>query len=236
MPLIYVVEDNPELLSDALIWLNDDNFECRGAADATALDSLLQSQLPDAIVLDWMLPGEDGLAIAHRLRESGTNEQIGLVFMTARRNIDDRLAGLDVADAYMTKPVNYQELKAVLSSVIRRIKPPPETNISFWQLNSNELTVQSPSNQWLNLTERELIIMKRLLEQQSDIVTIEEINSALSSLYPHLEKSSLERLISRLRSKLKSISSDSDSDNPIRSYRHKGYRLTLPFNRRLTNK
>jgi len=234
MTLLYIVEDNPELLSDALIWLNDEHFECRGAVDAEELDSLLQAQLPDMVLLDWMLPGEDGLAIAHRLRESEANEQIGLVFMTARRNIDDRLAGLDVADAYMTKPINYLELKAVISSVIRRIKLPTEIGNSFWQLNSNNLAVQSPSNQWLNLTERELIIMKCLLEKQGKIVTLEEINCALSSHYPHLEKSSLERLISRLRSKLKSISSD--SENPIRSYRHKGYRLTLPFDRRLTDK
>jgi DNA-binding response OmpR family regulator len=227
MTLVYVVEDNPELLSDTLIWLNDDTFECYGAADANALDTLLQTQLPDVIVLDWMLPGEDGLAIAYRLRESSNNDNIGLVFMTARRNIDDRLAGLDVADAYMTKPIDYRELKAIISSVVRRLTLSPEKNTMFWQLHINKLSVQSPSQQWANLTERELIILMFLLKNPDKIIAIENIKSVIEEHYPPLEKNSLERLISRLRFKLKNI--NPSDDNPIRSYRHKGYRLTLPL-------
>tara|TARA_R110001583_G_scaffold9267_1_gene44054 strand:- start:336 stop:1034 length:699 start_codon:yes stop_codon:yes gene_type:complete len=227
MTLIYVVEDNPDLLSDALIWLNTDDLECRGAADSKALDALLLMQLPDLIVLDWMLPGEDGLTIAHKLRASAKHDNIGIVFMTARRDIDDRLAGLDVADAYMAKPVDYRELKAVINSVVRRLSPHSTADSVFWLLNINKLTIKSPINQVADLTERELIILMLLLQQPDKIVTIEEINRVLGLHYPNLDKSSLERLISRLRAKLKSI--NVDNSNPIRSYRHKGYRLTLPI-------
>lgn len=227
MTLIYIVEDSPELLSDALVWLNDDEFECHGATNAKELDDLFASQSPALVIIDWMLPGEDGLSIANRLRSSEKNEQIGLVFMTARRDIDDRLAGLEAADAYMTKPVDYRELKAVIRSVIRRLSPPSERNEPSWLLNDTELTIQSPSQKTTHLTDRELIILNVLLKNKERIVSLNQINNVLEQSHPALEKSTLERLISRLRSKLKNISSD--EENPIRSYRFTGYRLTLPI-------
>lgn len=227
MTLVYIVEDSPELLSDALIWLNDDEFKCHGATNAKELDELMASQSPDLVIIDWMLPGEDGLSIANRLRLSEENEQIGVVFMTARRDIDDRLTGLEVADAYMTKPVDYRELKAVVRSVIRRLNPSSERNEPSWLLSETGLTIQSPSKNTTHLTDRELIVLKVLLKNNEKIVSLKQINNVLEQSHPALEKSTLERLISRLRTKLKSISSD--DENPIRSYRFTGYRLTLPI-------
>tara|TARA_R110001606_G_scaffold374137_1_gene531828 strand:+ start:5267 stop:5962 length:696 start_codon:yes stop_codon:yes gene_type:complete len=227
MTLIYIVEDSPELLSDALIWLNDDEFKCHGVTNAKELDELIASQSPDLVIIDWMLPGEDGLSIANRLRSSEENERMGLVFMTARRDIDDRLAGLEAADAYMTKPVDYRELKAVIRSVIRRLNPSSERNEPSWLLSDTGLTIQSPSQNTTHLTDRELIVLQVLLKNKEKIVSLKQINNVLEQSHPALEKSTLERLISRLRTKLKSISSD--DENPIRSYRFTGYRLTLPI-------
>ncbi|MDO8275588.1 MAG: two-component system response regulator OmpR [Serpentinimonas sp.] len=121
---IVVVDDdarNRDLLNR---YLSQQGFEVLLAADARALDKLLQRETFDLIVLDLMLPGEDGLSICRRLRAGRLRTPI--IMLTAKGEDIDRIVGLEIgADDYLGKPFNPRELLARIHAVLRR-RPPPE--------------------------------------------------------------------------------------------------------------
>jgi len=229
MSLIYVVEDNKNLLQDTVQWLNHHDHNCHGAPNAVQFDALMSNEIADLVVLDWMLPGEDGLAIAQRLRSNNATQNIGIIFLTARTDVNDRISGHDVADAYLTKPVNYKELSAVITAVLRRVNSQEKDNspVLPWQLFVSKLQMRSPCGQTVHLTWRECAIIVLLAQNLSEQVPTQMLMSAIKENPKIYEKSRLEMLLSRLRAKFKLI--DGGHFNPIRSDRNKGYRLMLPF-------
>jgi len=116
---VLVVDDDPalrELLED---YLSQQGYRVSGAEDATAMDRFLAAQTPDLVILDLMLPGEDGLSIAKRLRVSHAG--IPILMLSARGDDVDRIVGLEVgADDYLPKPFNPRELLARIRAVLRR--------------------------------------------------------------------------------------------------------------------
>lgn len=228
MSLIYVVEDNEHLLSDSVQWINNQAHRCHGAMDGPEFDALMATQKSDLVVLDWMLPGEDGLAIAHRLRGNDLTKNIGIIFLTARSDIDDRITGLDIADAYLTKPVDYKELTAVINAVLRRINPDPtEEAVQSWRLSTKRQLIYTPSGNAISLTWREGAILSLLAQNPAAHVSSKAMVSAIQEEWLSFEKNRMEMLLSRLRAKLKD--EGSVSVNPIRAIRNKGYQLTLPL-------
>ncbi|NBU12170.1 MAG: response regulator [Betaproteobacteria bacterium] len=116
---ILVVDDDARLRDLLVRYLGDNGFRVRSAVDAPAMDRELQREPPDLIVLDLMLPGEDGLSICRRLRASDTN--LPIVMLTARGDEVDRIIGLEMgADDYLPKPFNPRELLARIRAVLRR--------------------------------------------------------------------------------------------------------------------
>jgi len=229
MSLIYVVEDNKSLLKDSVQWINHHDHNCHGAPDAVQFDALMSNEVADLVVLDWMLPGEDGLAIAQRLRSNNKTQNIGIIFLTARTDVNDRISGHDVADAYLTKPVNYKELSAIINSVLRRINNHEKNDSPDlpWQLFVRERHMRSPCGQTIHLTWRECAIITLLTQNLSEQVPTQMLMNAIKENPKVYEKNRLEMLLSRLRVKFKLI--DGGHFNPIRSGRNKGYRLMLPF-------
>jgi len=228
MGLIYVVEDNNLLLNDTVQWINQTEHDCQGALNASEFDELMDNEAADLVILDWMLPGEDGKAIAHRLSSSPINKHIGIIFVTALSHIEQRISGLDVADAYLTKPVNYSELSAMINSVMRRIKPVQESIVMpSWKLSTHKQLVFSPSGETITLTWRESNILALLIENLTTSVSAQEMVKAIDEQWLNFEKNRLEVLLYRLRVKLKN--KQNINFNPIRSYRNKGYQLMLPF-------
>jgi two-component system phosphate regulon response regulator OmpR len=121
---LLVVDDDPRLRDLLRRYLTENGFEISLAADGPAMNRLLLREPFDLIVLDLMLPGEDGLAIVRRLR--GAGERTPIVMLTARGDDIDRIIGLEVgADDYLPKPFNPRELLARIHAVLRR-QPPPE--------------------------------------------------------------------------------------------------------------
>lgn len=119
---ILVVDDDPRLRELLRRYLSEHGFNVQAVEDAAAMDRLWQRQRFDALVLDLMLPGEDGLSILKRLREGSDNTPI--VMLTAKGEDVDRIAGLDLgADDYLPKPFNPRELVARLRAVLRRKEP-----------------------------------------------------------------------------------------------------------------
>uniref|UniRef100_A0A2A4Z2A7 Regulatory protein VirG n=1 Tax=OCS116 cluster bacterium TaxID=2030921 RepID=A0A2A4Z2A7_9PROT len=115
---IYIVDDNKDLLEVIGLYLNDNGYETSLAKDGRELRTLMKTGVPDLVVLDIMMPGEDGLSICRFLRET-TN--VPIIFLTAVADDTDRIIGLEMgADDYLTKPFNPRELLARIKSVLRR--------------------------------------------------------------------------------------------------------------------
>lgn len=123
-PKILVVDDDLRLRSQLDRYLSDQGFAVRAVADAAGLDRALERELYDLVVLDLMLPGEDGLSICRRLRAG--NGDIAILMLTAKGDDIDRIVGLELgADDYLPKPFNPRELVARIHAVLRRRTAPP---------------------------------------------------------------------------------------------------------------
>jgi DNA-binding response OmpR family regulator len=118
-PKILVVDDDVRLRDLLTRYLSEQGFQVAALADAGQLDKRLQRDPPHLIVLDLMLPGEDGLAVCRRLR--GAGEAVPIIMLTAKGEDVDRIVGLEMgADDYLPKPFNPRELVARIHAVLRR--------------------------------------------------------------------------------------------------------------------
>ena len=116
---IYVTDDDPGIRELVAEYLTSQGYAVETAEDAAALDRLLAKRLPDLLVLDWMMPGEDGLSVARRLRAQPGFPPI--LMLSAKGDDIDRIIGLEVgADDYLPKPFNPRELLARIRAVLRR--------------------------------------------------------------------------------------------------------------------
>jgi len=121
---VLIVEDEPAILELIGVNLEHAGFETLRATSAEEAGRLLGDILPDLVLLDWMLPGQTGLALARRLRGEARTREMPLIFLTARAEEPDKIAGLEAgADDYITKPFSTKELVARIRSVLRRRKP-----------------------------------------------------------------------------------------------------------------
>jgi two-component system, OmpR family, phosphate regulon response regulator PhoB len=124
VPRVLVVEDEPSIAELVSVNLRHNGFQPVWAADGEAAQRELDAVLPDAILLDWMLPGQSGLALARRWRGNARTKTIPILMLTARGDEPDKIAGLDAgADDYITKPFSTQELLARIRAVLRRRAP-----------------------------------------------------------------------------------------------------------------
>jgi len=120
---LIVVDDDPKQRDLLHRYLTGQQFEVALAADGPALNRLLQRESWDLIILDLMLPGEDGLSIVRRLR--GANDRTPVIMLTAKGDDIDRIVGLEMgADDYLPKPFNPRELLARINAVLRRQRSP----------------------------------------------------------------------------------------------------------------
>jgi two-component system, OmpR family, phosphate regulon response regulator OmpR len=122
---LLVVDDDPKLRDLLHRYLTSQQFEVALAPDGAAMNRLLQREPWDLIILDLMLPGEDGLSIVRRLR--GANDRTPVIMLTAKGDDIDRIVGLEMgADDYLPKPFNPRELLARINAVLRR-QPAPDS-------------------------------------------------------------------------------------------------------------
>ena len=124
MSHILVVEDESAIAELISINLRHAGFEVTIAATAEQAQAAVDGVLPDLIILDWMLPGQSGLALAKRWRGESRTRELPLIMLTARADETDKIAGLDAgADDYLTKPFSTNELMARIRAVLRRKAP-----------------------------------------------------------------------------------------------------------------
>jgi two-component system, OmpR family, phosphate regulon response regulator OmpR len=169
---ILIVDDDARLRALLERYLGEQGFAVKAVADSTQMDRALARELYDLMVLDLMLPGEDGLAICRRLRAQ--ENQIPVVMLTAKGDEVDRIVGLEMgADDYLPKPFNPRELVARINAVLRRQapKPPPgapalnELTVHFGQVEVNlAARTLTRDGQEQVLTTGEFSLLKVLLE------------------------------------------------------------------------
>ena len=124
LPRILVVEDEPAIAELISVNLRHGGFEPVVAHDSVSAQRELDAVLPDAILLDWMLPGQSGIALARYWRKQARTKSIPILMLTARGDELEKVAGLDAgADDYITKPFSTQELLARIRAVLRRRAP-----------------------------------------------------------------------------------------------------------------
>src|SRR5215468_1381205 len=115
---LIVVDDEADLRGTIAEYLGKQGFDVRTAANGRELDVHLANDLPDLLILDVNMPGEDGLAIARRIRARST---VPILMLTAADDVVDRVTGLEIgADDYLTKPFNLRELLARIRAILRR--------------------------------------------------------------------------------------------------------------------
>jgi two-component system, OmpR family, phosphate regulon response regulator PhoB len=124
MSRVLVVEDEPAIAELISINLRHAGFEVTIASTADQAQIEIGAVLPDLVILDWMLPGQSGLALAKRWRGEARTRELPVIMLTARADENDKVAGLDAgADDYLTKPFSTHELMARIRAVLRRKAP-----------------------------------------------------------------------------------------------------------------
>ena len=222
---IALVEDNEDLLDDVHFNLERAGYRVAGYGDGAALDAAMrQGFIPDILVLDLGLPGEDGLNIAERLRRS--HPQIGIVMLTARTTLSDRIAGLrQGADNYLCKPVAMEELIAVIEARARTI-PRDTGQPDSWQFDGSKFSLNAPDGQSIPLTTAEATLIRLLAGSHGQQANRAEIVAALGENYLSYDPRRLEAIVSRLRRK---IAACVPQANPLRALRNQGYVFLDPL-------
>ena len=124
MPLIYIVEDDANIRELEQYALNNSGFETAAFGDSTGFYQKCEEQLPDLILLDIMLPNEDGLSILQSLRQNSRFAETPVIMVTAKTTELDKVKGLDLgADDYISKPFGVMELVSRVKAVLRRATP-----------------------------------------------------------------------------------------------------------------
>ena len=203
---ILVVDDDMRLRALLERYLTSQDYQVRTAANSEQMNRLLERENFHLIVLDLMLPGEDGLSICRRLRAQ--NNSIPIVMLTAKGDEDDRILGLEVgADDYLPKPFNPRELLARIKAVMRRqvqhIPAAPTLNekiIQFGEFSLNLATREMTQNNIdIPLTSGEFAVLKVLVEHIREPLSRDKLmNLARGRDYSAMERS-IDVQVSRLR-------------------------------------
>jgi two-component system OmpR family response regulator len=231
-PQILLVEDDREISHMISRFLTDNGLRVVVAGDGRAADRALQDGKIDMIVLDIMLPGEDGLSICRRLRSSSS---VPIMMLTARGDEIDRIVGLELgADDYLTKPFSSRELLARIRAVLRRSGGTAEaaqpaaarvTAMSFagWRIDSGLRQLHSPDGVRIGLTSAEFDLLLVLCQHPRRVLSRDELLDLTQGRSAAPFDRSIDVLISRIRQK---IERDPRDPELIKTVRLGGYVFT----------
>ena len=224
-PYILVVEDDPEIRRMVVDLLSRESWETVGAENASSMDALVKNRLPDLIVLDVNLPGEDGLSICKRVSAS-TN--IAIIMLTARSDDIDRIIGLEIgADDYLGKPFNPRELTARVRALLRRSKQSALEDVNEEILHVSGLTIERRARGvWRDGTEiklsgAEFDLLLALAEAPGRVLSRDHLLECVHGRSGTPFDRSIDVLVSRLRKKI----DDSQNTSLIDGVRNAGYVL-----------
>lgn len=223
---ILVVDDDAALRELLERYLTEQNFRVSAVADGVAMDRLLAAEQPDLVILDLMLPGEDGLALARRLR---THSDLPIIMLSARGEEVDRIVGLEVgADDYLSKPFNPRELLARIRAVLRRHTashadaPGPEAGMYFfgpYRLDTTTHTLTRDSAV-VPVTSAEFTLLRIFLERPNRVLSRDTLINLIKGYDRSPFDRSIDVRVARLRRK---IEPEPESPVYIRTVHGEGY-------------
>ena len=219
-----VVEDEEALATLLDYNLSRVGYQVRLAQDGDEALLALEEEVPDLVVLDWMLPGVSGLEICRRIRSKPATRELPVIIVTARGEEEDRVRGLDTgADDYMTKPLSIAELVARIKAVLRRAHPAVAGDVAcFGDIRlDREVRRVKRSGREIRLGPTEFRLLECLLERPGRVFSREQLLDLVWGREVYVEPRTVDVHVGRLR---KALNRQGERD-PIRTVRAAGYAL-----------
>ena len=232
--LILVVDDDPDLRKLIGDFLAGHGYRVEVAENAVAMRKSIEAQRPDLVILDVMMPGEDGLSAARRLVTEGGPP---VIMLSALGSDTDRIIGLEVgADDYLPKPCNPRELLARVRAVLRRRTAPEPaesgaepTRLEFagWRLDLMRRELRDPAGTFINLSDGEFALLRTFVEHPQRVLSRDQLLDITRGRNIEVYDRAIDSQISRLRRKL----NERAEAELIRTVRNEGYMLLAKVTR-----
>ena len=220
--MIFCVEDDDNIRELVIYTLETTGLEARGFADGTAFMVALAFDTPELVLLDIMLPGEDGLEILKKLKNSSKTKDIPVIMVTAKGSEYDKVVGLDSgADDYVTKPFGMMELISRIKAVLRRSgKQQDKTKLSVGgiSLDTKKHEVKVDGEQVV-LTLKEFELLEKLMRNQGIVLTRDQLLTEIWGYDFDGETRTVDVHIRTLRQKL------GEQGSLVKTVRGVGYRI-----------
>jgi len=232
---VLVVDDDAEIRSLLRDYLQKNGYRVTAVADGRAMWAAFDAAKADIVVLDVMMPGDDGLTLCRNLR---ARSQVPVIMLTARGEETDRIVGLEMgADDYLPKPFNPRELLARIKSILRRTRALPDNlqpdearRLLFagWALDTVTRNLHSPAGVVVALSGTEFRLLRIFLAHPNRVLTRDQLIDLMLSRDATPFDRSIDVQVSRLRRKL-----EFDTKRPamIRTVRNGGYQFTVAVTR-----
>ena len=226
---IVIVDDQPEICELVYDYLTSEGYRVSTASDGASMRKLLQQYDVDLVLLDIMLPGDDGLSLARQLR---AQSDIGIIILTGRGETVDRIIGLEMgADDYLPKPFHLRELLARVKSVLRRAstrteapKSAPQAAVfNGWKLDLTSRELIAPSGEEVRLTTGEFDLLAAFVGNANQVLSRDRLLDLARNRSSGPFDRTIDVQVGRLRKKL-----EDDPQNPslIKTVRGSGYIFT----------
>jgi two-component system phosphate regulon response regulator PhoB len=222
-PRILIVEDEPAIAELIAVNLRHNGFAPVWAEDGAVAQREIDAGLPDAILLDWMLPGQTGLQLARKWRADERTRGIPILMLTARGDEPDKVAGLDAgADDYITKPFSTQELLARIRAVLRRRAPEPsDETLAVGELRLDVATHRVTwKGQPVKLGPTEFKLLHHLMRHPERVHSRAQLLDKVWGDHVYIEERTVDVHIKRLREALGAAGA------MVETVRGAGYRLS----------
>lgn len=223
---LLIVDDDPDIRDLLAHYLQSYGMQCLCVGNGQAMRDALQDQRFDLIILDLMLPGEDGLSLCRHVRSVGDTP---IIMLTARGESADRVVGLELgADDYVVKPFDPRELVARIHTILRRARgsstPGEQDSVQFagWRLSHLKREVTTPAQLVVPLSNAEYRLLCAFLERPQRILSREQLMDAARGRTVEAFDRSIDLLVSRLRQKL---GDDPKQPQLLKTVRGEGYLL-----------
>ncbi|MBL8805761.1 MAG: response regulator [Rhodospirillales bacterium] len=228
-PHILIVDDDREIRRLVARFLTENGLRVTAAADGKEADEAMAAGRFDLVVLDLMLPGEDGISIARRLRKSS---DLPILMLTARGTETDRIVGLEIgADDYLTKPFSPRELLARIRAVLRRtaertpeVPKNPLFRFAGWIVDVQKRELRRPDGALIPTTDAEFDLLAAFVERPQRVLSREQLLDLARGRQAQLFDRSIDVAVMRLRRK---IEIDPAKPEIIRTVRNGGYMFSL---------
>ena len=219
--LIYIVEDDNNIQEIEEYALKSSGFEVKCFDNAISFQKEIKNELPDLILLDIMLPGEDGLSVLGKLRSNSRTKHLPVIMVTAKVSEIDTVKGLDLgADDYITKPFGVMELISRVKALLRRIQPDEESVLSYKNLEIDVVRhVCLVNGVQIELTYKEYELLKLFMSNIGIVMSRDSIMNSVWGFDYVGESRTIDMHIKTLRKKL------GDAGAYIITVRNVGYKL-----------